>query len=178
MNNKAKYLLIFGGFIILSILGYFLLPKDEIIEPIRTEANEEYIFVHIEGQVNHPGLIKVKYGTRLYELIEEAGGETEEADLTRINLASVLNDEQKVVIPAKVTISIDAEEKEEEGALININTASKEKLMTLDGIGEGTAEKIIKYRQDKGFFNVIEDLKNVSGIGESKFNALKDDITI
>ena len=178
MSNKVKYLLVFGGFIILSILGYMLLPKDEIVEPRQEEVKEDYIFVHIEGQVNHPGLMKVKYGTRIYELIEEAGGETEDADLTRINLASVLNDEQKVVIPAKVIVPSDSEEKDKSGGLVNINTASKEKLMTLDGVGEGTAEKIMKYRQENGYFNTIEDLKNVSGIGENKFNSIKDNITI
>lgn len=123
------------------------------------------------------GLLNVKYGTRLYELIELAGGETDEADLSRVNLASVLADEQKVIIPAKINIS-ENNNNTESGGLVNINTASKDALMTLDGIGSGTAEKIIKYRQDNGYFNSIDDLKNVSGIGENKFNGLKDDITI
>ena len=176
-ESKIKYLLIFVGFIILTILGYFLMPTDEIVQPESEKEENDYIFVHIEGQVNNPGLLKVEYGTRLYELIEKAGGETENADLSRVNLASILNDEQKVLIPAKIVLSED-QNAEAEGSLVNINTASKEKLMTLSGIGEGTAEKIIKYRQDKGYFNTIEELKNVSGIGENKFNGLKEDITI
>lgn len=176
MNSNIKYFFIFAGFIILTILGYTLLPKDEAVEPVVNENKDDYIFVHIEGQIKNPGLVKVKYGTRLYELIEQVGGETEEADLTRVNLACVLNDEQKVVIPAKIVENAAIYSKEDDG-LVNINTASKEKLMTLDGIGEGTAQKIIKYREDNGYFNTIEDLKNVSGIGESKYNVLKDDIT-
>lgn len=174
MNNKVKCALALGAFIILCILGYFLLPKEEIVIKENDNVEEEFIFVHIEGCVERPGLVKVKYGTRLYELIEEAGGKTSEADLTRVNLASIVSDEQKVIIPKKVVI----EENEEESSLVNINSASKEKLTTLSGIGESTAEKIIKYRETNGYFNVIEDLMNVPGIGESKFNSLKDDITV
>lgn len=174
-NNVFKSVLMVAAFIVLGILGYFLLPKDEIVVKENEVEEEEFIFVHIEGCVNDPGLIKTKYGTRLFELIEEAGGETEEADLTRVNLASIVSDEQKVFIPAKVVLE---EELEESSPIININTASKEKLMSLNGVGEGTAEKIIKYREQNGYFNTIEDLMNVSGIGESKFNGLKDDITV
>lgn len=175
MNNKVKCALALGAFIILSILGYFMLPKDEVVIKESNDVEEEYIFVHIEGCVNKPGLIKVKYGTRVYELIEQAGGETENADLSRVNLASIVTDEQKVIIPAKVVIS---EDSEEDSAIVNINTASKEKLITLTGVGESTAEKIIKYREENGYFNTIEDLMNVPGIGKSKFDSLKDDITV
>lgn len=179
MNNKVKCAFALGAFIILTILGFFLLPKDEIVikssESDSEEVEEDFIYVHIEGCVNKTGLIKVKYGTRLYELIEEAGGTTVDADLSRVNLASIVSDEQKVVIPAKVIFEEGAEK---EGTLVNINTANKEKLTSLSGIGESTAEKIIKYREEKGYFNTIEDLMNVPGIGESKFNGLKDDITV
>ena len=178
MNNKTRCILALGAFIILSILGYFMLPSDEIvIQEDEGSLEEEYIFVHIEGCVNNPGLIKAKYGTRIYELIEMAGGETEDADISRVNLASIVNDEQKVVIPAKVVVNNEGEI-DETGSIVNINTASKEKLTTLTGVGESTAEKIINYREENGYFNTIEDLMNVPGIGESKFNALKDDITV
>lgn len=175
MNNKVKCILALGAFIILSILGYLLLPKDEIVISKDEDVEDEFIFVHIEGCINNPGLVKVKYGTRLYELIDEAGGATDLADLSRINLASIVSDEQKIFIPEKVIIDNNAED---EISIININTASKEKLMRLNGIGESTAEKIIKYREDNGYFNVVEDLMNVPGIGESKFNNIKDDITV
>ena len=177
-NNFSKSLLLVAAFIVLGILGYFLLPKDEIVIKENQNEEEEFIFVHIEGCVNNPGLIKTKYGTRLFELIEEAGGETDEADLTRINLASIVSDEQKIFVPAKVVLDETNETGAEKTSIVNINTASKEKLMSLDGIGEGTAEKIIKYREQNGYFNTIEDLMNVSGIGESKFSGLKDDITV
>lgn len=178
MNNKVKCALALGAFIILSILGYCLLPKDEIVIKENDEVEEEFIFVHVEGAINEPGLVKVKYGTRLYELIDQAGGETEDADLSRVNLASIVSDEQKIVIPAKIVVSEDMEEEEDESSIVNINSASKEKLTTLTGVGESTAEKIIDYREENGYFNTIEDLMNVPGIGESKFNALKDEITV
>lgn len=178
MNNKDKSALALGAFIILSILGYFLLPKDEIVIKESENVEEDFIFVHVEGAVNEPGLIKVKYGTRLYELIEQAGGETDEADVSRVNLASIVSDEQKVVIPAKVVVDENYDDEESESGIVNINTASKDRLTTLTGVGESTAEKIINYREENGYFNSIEDLMNVPGIGESKFNALKNDITV
>lgn len=178
MDSKFKYFLMIIGFVVLTIVGYFIMPKNDVLEVDSENETKDNIFVHIEGEVNNPGLIEIKYGTRLYELIEKAGGETENADLSRVNLSSILSDEQKVMVPAKVVISSNSEVNETEDSLININTASKESLMRLDGIGEGTAKKIIKYREDNGYFNEIEDLKKVSGIGENKFNGLKDNITI
>lgn len=180
MNNNLKCFLALATFIILTILGYFLL-KDKTESVIETNSTEEdFIFVHIEGEVETPGLAKIKYGTRLYELIEEVGGATENADLSRINLSSIVSDEQKIVIPAKIISSESDESPENQNTtngLVNINTATKEKLMTLSGVGESTAEKIIKYRENSGYFNTIEDIMNVQGIGESKFNNIKDDIT-
>ena len=172
-----KYVLITIAFVALCIVGYFVMPKNDTIEINNDNEVQDNIFIHIEGEVNNPGLIEVKYGTRLYELIEKAGGATENADTSRVNLSSILSDEQKVIIPSKIVVS-NEKNQEEQDVLININTASIEKLMKLDGIGEGTAKKIIKYRDENGYFNVIDDLKKVSGIGENKFNGLKDDITI
>ena len=177
MNSKVKYALVLGAFIIFSILGYVLLPKEEVVILENSNGDEEFIFVHVEGCVKNPGLIKVKYGTRLYELIDEAGGETDDADLSRVNLASIVSDEQKIVIPAKVVLD-ESNGAEEDSGIVNINTASKERLMTLSGIGESTAEKIIKFREESGYFNSIEDLMNVPGIGESKFNSIKNNITV
>ncbi len=181
MNEKVKYIFVLGAFIILCIIGYFSLPKDEIIIQAsqENEVEEEYIFVHIEGCVNEPGLIKAPKGTRLYELIELAGGETEEADLSKVNLASIVIDAQKVYIPK---IYVHEEENNissisSEG-IVNINTATIEELQTLDGIGPSMAEKIIKHREEKGYFSAPEDIMNVSGIGEGKYNKIKDKITI
>lgn len=136
---------------------------------------EEEIFIHISGEVNYPGLIKLSKGQRLYEAIDIAGGMTEKADLNQINLSLVLNDQDKVYIPSKGEnvnfIQTNST------PLININTASKEELMTLSGIGEKTANSIIEYREKNGF-NKIEDIMNVPGIGEQKFLQIQEHINI
>lgn len=156
--------------------------------------NEKEIIIHIIGCVNNEGIVRLKEGARVIDAIESAGGATNEANLNKINLAYVLSDGQKIVIPNKndeTNIEIgtydgaNSEEydfiigqNEAEQIKININTADKTALETLPGIGASTAEKIIQYRRDNGRFEDIEDIKNVSGIGEAKFNAIKDRICI
>lgn len=182
MNEKVKYIVVLGAFIILCIIGYFSMQHDEIV--VQSSSNqtieEEYIFVHIEGCVQNTGLIKAIKGVRLFELIELAGGVTDEADLTKINLASIVNDGQKVYIPPKVVLDEDNEgiRSISNKGIVNINTATITELQTLDGIGPSMANKIIEYREKKGYFTKIEDIMNVSGIGENKYNKIKENITI
>jgi competence protein ComEA len=175
MNNKAGYLAVLGAFIIVTIIGFILLPRDEIVIQPKNEE-ESYIYVHIEGCVNEPGLIKAKEGTRLYELIELAGGKTEDADLSKVNLASIVTDEQKIIIPA--ILVYEENSSTTTNGLININTASEKELEEITGVGPSTAKKIIQYRESKGYFTDIEDMMNVEGIGQSKFDQMKDEITI
>lgn len=155
----------------------------------------EEIVVHISGQVISPGVVTLKEGARLVDAIQVAGGTTEEADLEKVNLAYLLEDAQKIYIPSKeekvdtmyilegsgndVIVSDDnAKTSKEEKVMVNINTAKEEELQKLDGIGSSTATKIINYRKENGKFNTIEDIKNVSGIGENKFNKIKDKIYV
>lgn len=193
---KAKYVLVTGAFIVLTIIGYILLPKDEIMIDLESGKgsldfesyssgdikSENVIYVHIEGAINSPGIKVVSEGTRLFELIELSGGELQEADLSKVNLASILRDEQKVYIPYKIisdeTNNENYSERNAMTNLININTATSEELQRLDGIGSSMASKILDYREANGYFSDIEELKNVSGIGESKYNKIKDSITI
>ena len=176
MNNKEKIVLTMGTFIILVIIGFFMMRDNEEVVFYAGDDNEiTKICIYVIGCVNSPGIFEVEDGTRIFEAIKLAGGETEDADLTRLNLAKILNDEEKIVVPKKVIL--EETNTEEYSGIININTASAEKLSTLTGIGKSTAEKIIKYREENGYFNTIEDIMNVSGIGESKFNSIKDDIT-
>lgn len=105
-----------------------------------------------------------------------AGGATEDADVSRINLSKILDDEEKISVPKKVIKDENSHESESKN--VNINSASVEKLSTLNGIGKSTAERIVRYREENGYFNTIEDLMNVSGIGEIKFNAIKDNIEV
>ena len=154
-----------------------------------SESMTSMLCVDIGGQVANPGVYQVSEGTRLYQLIELAGGLTENADTDSINRASYVEDGEKIVIPARVSAT---DESAGEGAsssddvslsagksadgLININIASKEDLMTLNGIGDVTADKIIEYRQSNRF-KKKEDIKSVKGIGDGIYEKIKDNIT-
>ena len=174
MIIKAKHIFYVGAFIVLTILGVVFLPREqEIVFESETNDFKETakIFVHIEGAINSPGVKEVLVGTRLFELIEISGGITEDADVSRLNLSSILKDEQKVFVPYKVTEenlnsdSYDGTNKGEatnKNDLININYAGQNDLEKLTGIGPSMALKIISYREKNGFFNSIEDIKNVS----------------
>lgn len=133
----------------------------------KTESEE--IFVHITGAVQNSGVVKMKKGSRLFEAIEEAGGFTESANQDAVNLAQILVDGYKYYIPTENETYY-----EENTKKVNINTATKEELMKIDGIGEKMAERIIKYREKNGPFKRIEELQEVSGIGASKFEMIKD----
>ena len=146
-------------------------------EETKDEENEE-ITIHIIGEVKYPGIVILKSGQRIVDAIEAAGGETEEADLNKLNLAQLLNDGDKIYVPNKADEIEDYKDTTGKSSTVNLNTATLEELTSLPGIGESTAQKIIDYRKQNGKFKVIEDLKNVSGIGESKFDNIKDKITV
>ena len=144
-----------------------------------TKASE--IFVDVGGEVNEPAVVSLADGSRVKDAIEAAGGLTENADITDINRAAFVSDGEKIYIPPMLS-------DEDAGVLsggsaggdgkININTADSEELQELDGVGPVTAEKIIAYRDENGRFTDIEDIKNVSGIGDKTFEKLKDDIKV
>lgn len=133
--------------------------------------------VHISGEVNKAGVYEIEDDDRLDDLVKKAGGLTENADLNSINLSMILEDEMRIIIPnindADKNIDpmplMDSTDDEK----ININTASKEELMTLPNIGEKRADSILEYRENNKF-EKIEDIKNVSGIGDKFFEQLKD----
>lgn len=149
------------------------------------------IVVHVIGEVKKPGVIKLKEGSRIIDAINKCGGQTEDADLSKINLAYVLDDGSQVYIPRvkediqnttimkteagdNVIVNNVTQTDDKKDPKVNLNTATLEKLMTLPGVGESTAQKIIEYRNKNKKFKSIDELKNVSGIGEAKFNALKE----
>lgn len=187
MSDKAKCIIALGAFVIFTFIGYKLLPKDEVVIQVDDNKTENRIYVHIEGCVHSPGIKEVTYGTRLYELIEIAGGETMDADLSKVNLATILSDEQKVYIPEKIvfeevetntsTQNMSNAKHNTKNMLININVATRDELKTLSGIGDAMAKRIIDFRENEGYFNSIEDIMNVEGIGQAKFNKIKDNIT-
>ncbi len=143
-------------------------------------VTEDFVYVHITGHIKNPGVYEVLEGIRLYQVVELAGGFLETANTEYINLAERVVDGMHIRIYSKdetadLPIQI---ENAEVSMLVNINTASKEMLMTLPGIGESKAESIIKYRETKGAFKSLEDLMNVSGIKQGAFDKVKDLITL
>ena len=164
---------------------------DITIETTDTAAEEiEYstvrtqpIFVDIGGAVKNPGVYQVSEDTRLFQVIEMAGGLSEEADADHVNRASFVEDGQKIIIPVKGSenndglTSADTAPSSADTGLININTASADELKSLSGIGDVTAEKIIEYRSSKAFKSK-EDIMSVDGIGSKTFEKIQDDITV
>lgn len=148
-----------------------------------TETQTATIFVDIGGAVDSPMLAELPDGSRVEDAIVAAGGLTEDADLTGINRAEFLTDGEKIYIPAFEQSSEVNTGNTDTGSTqsasvttgkVNINTADSEALQTLNGIGPATAQKIIDYRASNGRFKTIEDIKNVSGIGEKTYDKLKD----
>lgn len=153
------------------------------------------IYVDIGGAVSTPMLAKLPEGSRVEDAIQAAGGLTENADVSAINRAEFLNDGDKIYIPEFIededgnavpaaeasagTVSSDAGSsvRVATDGKVNINTADSTQLQTLNGVGPATAQKIIDYRTMNGRFTSIEDIKNVSGIGDKTFEKLKDCIT-
>lgn len=173
-----------------------LKEKEEIKEMEETEAE---IIIYITGEVNQEGVYSLPEGARVADAIEQAGGLTENAYTEEINLAYVLEDGVKIEIPNKDDIynkvetntitevenyitaesGMDIEERQTKTSeKVNINTATQEELETLVGIGPSIANKIVQYRKENGNFKTVDDIKNVSGIGESKFEKIKDYVCV
>lgn len=140
------------------------------------------LVIHICGAVKHPGVYKLKEGSRVYQAIEQAGGFAEEADEDYLNQADVLSDGRKLYVPTREETELQGflpeQDSEQEEGLVNINTASEEVLLTLPGIGEGKAKGIIAYREKNGRFQSIEEIMKVEGIKEGLFHKVKDSITV
>lgn len=168
--------------------------KNDIEEKEIKENKEETkemgtgIFVHIDGWIQNPGVYEIKENDRVNTIIEKAGGLKEGASIKSINLAARLSDGDKIYIPNREEekqIEITEVKGNNTGTVkitknskININKASISELKQITGIGESTANKIIDYRENVGKFKKIEDIKEVKGIGDSKYESIKDKITI
>lgn len=136
--------------------------------------------VYVSGEVRRAGVYRVSGSSRVVDALEKAGGATPAADLNSVNLAAKLQDGQQVVVPEKLESGAEAGGRQAEGgdavAKVSLSSATPEQLETLDGVGPATAKKIIDHRQKQGGFGSVEDLKEISGIGEKKFEALKDSV--
>lgn len=180
--------------------------ENSILEDNKETVNK--IHIYITGEVNNPGVVILNEGSRIIDAINSAGGTTAKANITKINLVYILEDGMKVNIPGESDLKnnekfeyvivgsgeVDNEEKtngsvsnegssnsskrDNKKSVVNINTASQTELETLPGIGPSLALKIIEYRKQNGKFASIDDIKNVNGIGDNKFEKIKDYIKV
>lgn len=150
---------------------------------VSEQIKEVLIYVHVCGAVAKEDVYVLPEGSRGIDAVQAAGGFTADAATAYCNLAKVLADGMRLYIPTKEEVDaglvpgVSGQETQLTG-MVNINTAEKEELMTLPGIGESKADSIVKYRSKVGRFQTIEELKNVSGIGEAVFESLCDKITV
>lgn len=182
VNNQKKDELVFENTSSSVSIEDNQLSNKETREKI--ENNNTTMKVHISGEINKAGVYDIKENYRLEDLVNDAGGLTNNADINRINLAMKLEDQMHIIIPNKNNQENNQTQDQlvtptntNENKKININNADKNSLMTLPNIGEKRAEAIIEYRQ-KNKFNKIDDIKNVSGIGDKYFEAMKDMIVV
>ena len=154
-------------------------------EPIASDPiPDKKIVCDISGEINNPGVYELDEGNRLQDLIDMAGGLTEEADINAINRAGFVNDGEKIYIPStKDGYFVNSRptnigSASTEPNKININYADIAELQSIPGVGPVTAEKIIDYRESNGLFSSIEEITNVSGIGEKTYKKMAEYITI
>ena len=144
-----------------------------------TTTEEIRIIVEIKGAVKYPGVYVFDHSPVLvYEVIDMAGGLTSVANTSDINLAMALESNESITISSNSSAKSYVSKIGEGRGKVNINTANKETLKTIPGIGDSKAVNIINYRKTNGFFKSIEDIKKVDGIGESIFESIKDYITV
>ena len=210
LTKKQKIIVIaIAGIVVIGIM-YFIYNKNQVKEDINIEneilvnnvitnennTNDDIVIIHITGSVKNPGIVKLKEGSRIEDAIEAAGGLTENADITKVNLAYVVEDGTKIKIPSaseedigdediidsksgdNIIIEENTVSSSNSTQTININKATEKEFETLPGIGPSLASKIIEYRNQNGKFGSIEDIKNVNGIGDSKYEKIKDLITV
>ena len=198
MKNIRKYIyiitiIIFIIFCIMVIIrkrelkdnnvNYKVNKEDIIVNNDKINDEEEYIYVDIKGEVINPNVYKIQKGLRVIDVINLAGGLTEESDTSNINLSKIVTDEMVIVIKSKnnekvyIDSDVDINNNNNNNQLIDINTCTIDELLTLPGIGESKANNIIEYRK-KNKFNTINDIMNVSGISESLFNKIKEYIKV
>lgn len=205
MQKKVRILLLFIS-ILLIVIGSLYLSESEEVSANELEKEEipSVIFIDIKGAVNNPGVYEMKYGDRIIDAINEAGGLKENADTSILNLSKKITDEMNIIIytfeeikeyknklipPTKIIKEIEEKiicpdenndaciNKNYNNSLININTATKEELLNIPGIGEAKALDIIDYRNNN-YFNSIEEITNVKGIGNSLYEKIKKYISV
>ena len=169
--------------------------KEKSVSSKESENNEAPVCVYVCGHVMSPGVYQLMDGSRVCDAINAAGGPSEDADAQMLNQAAAVTDGMRIYVPsAEETKGMDRSDQSESGLLngntavgekggkdsarINLNTATKEQLMTLSGIGESKAQSILDYRQEKGKFSRTEDIMNIPGIKQGVYDKIKDHISV
>lgn len=160
--------------------------EGESSNQVISSQDSPFVMVDIKGAVQKPGVYQLPKDARVKDALAQAGGATKEADLRQLNLATKLQDEMAVYIPAageeippsSPVSSISSSGTSNDQPLVNINTANTDELQTLNGIGPSKASAIVSYREENGLFQTVEDLGQVSGIGEKSLEKIKAQITV
>ena len=162
----------------------------EMEQSVNEAAEPEIIKVDVKGAVKSPGIFTAQAGDRVIDLISAAGSFTEKADTDKVNFAQIIEDQMVIYVPEigeedkgnleniQVGTSGDAVTKGTSGGLVNLNTATQEDLQTLTGIGPSKADAILEYRETVGKFKEVDELKQVTGIGDKTFERLRDSISV
>lgn len=202
---SAAAILVIG--IVFAVMGYLssaeassfeVVKEDETAKQVDdsstspTEATAAQVCVYVTGHVAHPGIVYLDEGSRVADAIEACGGMTEAASIDSLNLARVVVDGEQIQVQSAEELkaaneaatsspsvaSAAGSSSQAASGKVNINTADSSQLQTLSGVGESKANKIIDYRETNGPFKSIDDLANVSGIGEKTVESLRDSICI
>ncbi len=162
------------------------LEQDALTQNNTNHTNEKKICVYVCGQVSVPGVYYVEDGARVCDVIESAQGLLDSASIESVNLARLVSDGEQIVVPSiDQTLTVASSEagssqssSSSNPKLININTASSSELEEIPGIGQAYAERIISYRTENGFFKSVDELTNVSGIGDKRLEGMRDYICV
>ena len=180
MKTKFLIVVVIFSLIALSVLFLIGLLEDDTppLEPPPPPVKK--ISVYISGQAKKTAVVELEDNgdLKLVDAINAVGGLTDLADTEAVNLAEPLTDGQHIHIPTKeIFLLPQSIASTSSGDLVNINTADEEQLAAIKGIGSSLAQRIIDYREQNGAFKTVDEIKNVRGIGQKKFDALKDKIT-
>ena len=195
-SYKPVYLIGVAVLLLLAIVyfafSFFSSTESSGVEVTKEQDAQETqaakkVYVHVAGEVNSPGLIELDEGARVSEAISLAGDATEDANVAGVNLAKKCEDGEQIIVPKKASEADAASSGDGTAASssassasgkVNINTADSAELQTISGIGPSKAQKIIDYRTQNGSFKSVDDLTNVSGIGDKTLASIRDQICV
>ena len=166
-----------GVAVLAGVLAWRARPRVEPVAPAASmqpasSASTGYVVVAVSGKVRRPGLVRLPPGSRVADAIEAAGGALAGTDLSQLNLAKKVSDGELIAVGVAAGPGPSA------GGPVNLNTATLEQLQTLPGVGPVLAQRILDYRDQHGGFATVADLQKVSGIGASRYNDLKNRVTV